>query len=87
VLRDSILQHRDALHEAMAAADCTEVAQLAHRLAGSCDSLGFRALASTLRTLETLALANDESDIQSMSPALDEQLQHSLDTLKGLLQS
>ncbi|MND63083.1 Sensory/regulatory protein RpfC [compost metagenome] len=87
VLRDSILQHRDALHEAMAAADCTEVAQLAHRLAGSCDSLGFRALASTLRTLETLALANDESDIQRMNPALDEQLQHSLDTLKGLLQS
>ena len=87
VLRDSILQHRDALHEAMAADDCTEVAQLAHRLAGSCDSLGFRALASTLRTLETLALANDESDIQRMSPALDEQLQHSLDTLKGLLQS
>jgi signal transduction histidine kinase/DNA-binding NarL/FixJ family response regulator len=87
VLRDSILQHRDALHEAMAAADCTEVAQLAHRLAGSCDSLGFRALASTLRTLETLALANDESDIQRMSPALDQQLQHSLDTLKGLLQS
>jgi signal transduction histidine kinase/response regulator of citrate/malate metabolism len=87
VLRDSILQHRDALHEAMAAADCTEVAQLAHRLAGSCDSLGFRALASTLRTLETLALANDESDIQRMSPALDEQLQHSIDTLKGLLQS
>ncbi|MDP9656143.1 UNVERIFIED_ORG: signal transduction histidine kinase/response regulator of citrate/malate metabolism [Pseudomonas putida] len=87
VMRDSILQHRDTLHEAMAADDCTEVAQLAHRLAGSCDSLGFRALASTLRTLETLALANNESDIQRMSPALDEQLQHSLDTLKGLLQS
>jgi signal transduction histidine kinase/response regulator of citrate/malate metabolism len=87
VLRDSILQHRDALNEAMAADDCTEVAQLAHRLAGSCDSLGFRALATTLRTLETLALANDESAIQRMGPVLDEQLQHSLDTLKGLLQS
>jgi signal transduction histidine kinase/response regulator of citrate/malate metabolism len=87
VLRDSILQHRDALHEAIAADDCTEVAQLAHRLAGSCDSLGFRALASTLRALESLALANDESAIQRMSPVLDEQLQHSLDTLKGLLQS
>ncbi|WP_223545011.1 ATP-binding protein [Pseudomonas sp. A-B-19] len=87
VLRDSILQHRDALHEAMADDDCTEVAQLAHRLAGSCDSLGFRALAATLRTLETLALANDESAIQRQSPALDEQLQRSLDTLTGLLQS
>ena len=87
VLRDSILQHRDALNEAMAADDCTEVAQLAHRLAGSCDSLGFRGLASTLRALETLALANDESAIRRMSLTLDEQLQHSLDTLKGLLQS
>ena len=87
VLRDSILQHRDALNEAMAADDCTEVAQLAHRLAGSCDSLGFRALAATLRALETLALINDESAIQRLSPTLDEQMQHSLDTLKGLLQS
>jgi two-component system sensor histidine kinase TorS len=87
VLRDSILQHRDALNEAMAADDCTEVAQLAHRLAGSCDSLGFRGLASTLRALETLALANDESAIRRMSLTLDEQLQHSLDTLEGLLQS
>ncbi|MGF6162517.1 two-component system sensor histidine kinase TorS [Pseudomonas sp. 2725] len=87
VLRDSILQHREALNEAMAADDCTEVAQLAHRLAGSCDSLGFRGLASTLRALETLALANDESAIRRMSLTLDEQLQHSLDTLEGLLQS
>ncbi|WP_085725275.1 ATP-binding protein [Pseudomonas sp. R37(2017)] len=87
VLRDSIVQHRDALHEAMAAEDCTEVAQLAHRLAGSCDSLGFRALAATLRALETLALANDESAIRCMNCVLDEQLQHALTTLKGLLQS
>jgi CheY-like chemotaxis protein len=87
VLRDSILQHRDALHEAIAADDCTEVAQLAHRLAGSCDSLGFRSLATTLRALETLALGNDESAIRHISPALDEQLQQALTTLKGLLQS
>ncbi|WP_085714985.1 ATP-binding protein [Pseudomonas sp. B28(2017)] len=87
VLRDSILQHRDALHEAIVADDCTEVAQLAHRLAGSCDSLGFRSLATTLRALETLALVNDESAIHRMTPALDEQLQHALTTLKGLLQS
>lgn len=87
VLRDSILQHRDALHEAIAAADCTEVAQLAHRLAGSCDSLGFRSLATTLRALETSALVNDESAIHGMATTLDEQLQHALTTLKGLLQS
>ncbi|VVQ03254.1 Sensor histidine kinase RcsC [Pseudomonas fluorescens] len=87
VLRDSILQHRDALHEAIAADDCTEVAQLAHRLAGSCDSLGFRLLATMLRALETLALGSDESAIRHMSLALDEQMQQALTTLKGLLQS
>lgn len=87
VLRDSILQHRDALHEAIAADDCTEVAQLAHRLAGSCDSLGFRSLATTLRALETSALVNDESAIHGMTTTLDEQLQDALTTLKGLLQS
>jgi signal transduction histidine kinase/response regulator of citrate/malate metabolism len=87
VLRDSIVQHRAALKEAIAADDCTEVAQLAHRLAGSGDSLGFRALANTLRALEALALANDESAIRRMTPVLDEQLQLALNTLKGLLQS
>ncbi|PBJ24154.1 Sensory/regulatory protein RpfC [Pseudomonas sp. ACN8] len=87
VLRDSILQHRDALHEAIAADDCTEVAQLAHRLAGSCDSLGFRSLATMLRALETLALGSDESAIRHMSLALDEQMQQALTSLKGLLQS
>jgi CheY-like chemotaxis protein len=87
VLRDSIVQHRDALTEAIAADDCTEVAQLAHRLAGSGDSLGFRALANTLRALEALALVNDEAAIRRMTPALDEQLQLALNTLKGLLQS
>ncbi|MFY0730631.1 ATP-binding protein [Pseudomonas sp. NFX15] len=85
-LRVSILQHRDALKEAMAADDCTEVAQLAHRLAGSCDSLGFRALASTLRVLEESALDNHESAIRGMTAVLEEHMQQSLDTLKGLLQ-
>ena len=48
------------LTEAIEADDCTEVAHLAHRLAGSSDSLGFRALANVLRTLEEAAMANDE---------------------------
>ena len=87
VLRDSIVQHRDALDEAIAADDCTEVAQLAHRLAGSSDSLGFRALASILRTLETAALDNDEPAIRNLVPPVQAQLQRSLQTLKGLLQS
>ena len=87
VLRDSILQHREALSEAIEADDCTEVAQLAHRLAGSSDSLGFRALASVLRTLEEAALGNDEPTVRALVPAVEAQLQRSLHTLKGLLQS
>jgi signal transduction histidine kinase/DNA-binding response OmpR family regulator len=87
VLHDSILQHREALSEAIEADDCTEVAQLAHRLAGSSDSLGFRALASLLRTLEEAALGNDEPTVRALVPAVEAQLQRSLHTLKGLLQS
>jgi CheY-like chemotaxis protein/HPt (histidine-containing phosphotransfer) domain-containing protein/anti-sigma regulatory factor (Ser/Thr protein kinase) len=87
VLRDSILQHRDALSEAIEADDYTEVAQLAHRLAGSSDSLGFRALASVLRSLEAAALLNDESTIRSLLPSVQAQIKRSLHTLKGLLQS
>ncbi|POA21962.1 hybrid sensor histidine kinase/response regulator [Pseudomonas sp. FW300-N1A1] len=87
ILRESITQHRQALSEAIGADDCTEVAHLAHRLAGSSDSLGFRALATVLRALEEAALANDESAIQALSPRVDEQLQRSLQTLEGLLQS
>lgn len=86
VLRDAILQHRGALGEAIEADDCTEVAQLAHRLAGSSDSLGFRALASVLRTLEVAALGNDEAAIRALAPAIEAQLQCSLLTLEGLLQ-
>jgi signal transduction histidine kinase/response regulator of citrate/malate metabolism len=86
VLRDSIVQHREALSEAIDADDCTEVAQLAHRLAGSGDSLGFRVLAMVLRTLETAALANDEAAIRTLVPSVQAQLQRSLHTLEALLQ-
>ncbi|MHC8410974.1 ATP-binding protein [Pseudomonas sp. Hz4] len=87
MLRDSILQHREALREATEAEDCTEVAHLAHRLAGSGDSLGFRALAAVLRTLEEVAKINDESAIRELAPQVNEQLQRSLQTLEHLLQS
>ncbi|MHC8338965.1 ATP-binding protein [Pseudomonas sp. HLT2-19-2] len=87
MLRDSILQHREALREATEAEDCTEIAHLAHRLAGSCDSLGFRALATVLRTLEEVAQVNDESAIHELAPRVHEQLQRSLQTLEHLLQT
>jgi signal transduction histidine kinase/DNA-binding response OmpR family regulator len=85
VLRDSILQHREALREAIDADDFTEIAHLAHRLAGSADSLGFRALAGVLRSLEQAALKNDQSAIGQLAPTFHEYCKHSLETLKGLL--
>jgi two-component system sensor histidine kinase TorS len=85
VLRDSIKQHSEALTEAIDAGDCTEVAHLAHRLAGSSDSLGFRALANVLRALEEAALINDEAALRVLAPQVHEQLRHSRQTLGELL--
>ena len=85
VLRDSISQHRDALTEAIEADDCTEVAHLAHRLAGSSDSLGFRALANVLRALEEAAMASDEQALRTLAPQVHAQLLHSQQTLTELL--
>ena len=86
-LRTSIIQHRGALAEAIEAEDCTEVAHLAHRLAGSSDSLGFSALAQVLRVLEDAALGNAESALRDLAPQVDAQFHEALLTLKGLLQS
>ncbi|NUT77454.1 response regulator [Pseudomonas sp. C1C7] len=86
VLRDSILQHREALNEAIEADDCTEVAQLAHRLAGSGDSLGFRGLAEVLRRLESAALGNDGPAIRGLAPTVQAQIQRALQILEDLLQ-
>ncbi|MGF6154513.1 ATP-binding protein [Pseudomonas fluorescens] len=85
VLRHSITQHQEALTEAIEADDCTEVSHLAHRLAGSSDSLGFRALANVLRLLEEAALVNDESALRALAPQVHEQLQRSQQTLAELL--
>ncbi|OLF54772.1 ATP-binding protein [Pseudomonas chlororaphis] len=85
VLRDSLVQHRTALADAIAADDCTEVAHLAHRLAGSSDSLGLRALARLLRTLETAALANDPHALRALAAPLEDESQRALQTLEALL--
>jgi signal transduction histidine kinase/DNA-binding response OmpR family regulator len=87
VLRDAIVQHREALGEAIEAEDFTEVSHLAHRLAGSCDSLGFRALAGVLRSLEEMALHSDRSAIEPLLPTFHEHCKHALQTLEQLLQS
>ncbi|MGE8190723.1 ATP-binding protein [Pseudomonas sp. NPDC086278] len=86
VLNSSISQHREALTEAIEADDCTEVAHLSHRLAGSSDSLGFRALANVLRAVEEAALVNDESTLQALAPQVQAQFEHSQQTLSELLQ-
>ncbi|MFW0757469.1 ATP-binding protein [Pseudomonas sp. H11T01] len=85
VLRDSINQHRVALTEAIDAGDCTEVAHLAHRLAGSSDSLGFRALADVLRALEEAALINDTVAVQGLVPQFQGLLQRSQGVLADVL--
>jgi len=84
-LRDALHQQRQALLEAVAAGDCTEVTHLAHRLAGSSDSMGFCGLAATLRSLETHALARDKTAVQAMAASLSEQLLRAEHSLAELL--
>ncbi|MFJ2547744.1 ATP-binding protein [Pseudomonas sp. NPDC087612] len=87
VLRDALEQHQGALAEALKAGDCTEVAHLAHRLAGSSDSLGFSGLATVLRGLEAAALGKHQAALNALQVPLTEQLRLAAQTLKQLIQS
>ncbi|WP_404944440.1 ATP-binding protein [Pseudomonas vranovensis] len=87
VLRDALQQHQGALAEALKAGDCTEVAHLAHRLAGSSDSLGFSGLATVLRELEAAALGKHQAALNALQAPLTEQLRLAGATLKQLIQS
>ncbi|NIE75243.1 response regulator [Pantoea sp. Ap-967] len=84
-LRDGLAQQRQPLLEALEAGDCTEVTHLAHRLAGSSDSMGLCGLAATLRGLEAQALACDKPGVQALGPLLREQLQRADASLAALL--
>jgi signal transduction histidine kinase/DNA-binding response OmpR family regulator len=84
-LRDGLAQQRQPLLEAVDAGDCTEVAHLAHRLAGSSDSMGLCGLAATLRRLEEHAQARDKPSVRAMGPMLREQLQRAENSLGELL--
>lgn len=86
VLRQAIDQHEAALGEALKAGDCTEVVHLAHRLAGSCDSLGFAGLATTLRHLENVGLKGDAGAFEALSEPLAEQIRLARATLEQLIQ-
>jgi HPt (histidine-containing phosphotransfer) domain-containing protein len=84
-LREALAQHRHPLLEAVEAGDCTEVTHLAHRLAGSSDSMGLCGLAATLRHLEESALARDKPAVRAMAGVLREQLQRAESSLAQLL--
>ncbi|MOA00299.1 Aerobic respiration control sensor protein ArcB [compost metagenome] len=86
VLQTLIAQHRSALAEAIAAHDCTEIVHLAHRLAGSSDSLGFCGLARVLRALEEAAMARNLTAIDGVREALQVQMQRAQQTLERLIQ-
>ncbi|WP_136475955.1 ATP-binding protein [Pseudomonas sp. DG56-2] len=85
VLQGLITQHQGVLAEALAAQDCTEVAHLAHRLAGSSDSLGFCGLARMLRALEEAAMARDIIALERLHEPLLAQIQRALQLLEQLL--
>lgn len=87
VLRQSLEQHATALAEALPAQDFTEVLHLAHRLAGSCDSLGFAGLAAVLRRLEEAARQHDAQALQALGEPLAAELGQARTTLEQLIQS
>ena len=87
VLRQSLEQHATALAEALPAQDFTEVLHLAHRLAGSCDSLGFSGLAALLRRLEDAARQHDGQALNALAEPLAGQLGQARATLEQLIQS
>lgn len=87
VLRQSLEQHATALAEALPAQDFTEVLHLAHRLAGSCDSLGFCGLAALLRRLEDAARQHDEQALKALAAPLATELAQARATLEQLIQS
>ncbi|MNR63784.1 Hpt domain protein [compost metagenome] len=73
------------LLEALQASDYTEVANLAHRLAGSSASLGFCALADSLRALEEAALVADMPALQRLEAPFLALLQRSRTVLQTLI--
>ncbi|WP_160285455.1 ATP-binding protein [Pseudomonas knackmussii] len=71
ILRESLAQQLPMLHEALRAEDSTEAASLAHRLAGSCQSMGLRGLGDCLHALEEAALAGEP--LQGWAERIDAQ--------------
>ncbi|NBA98587.1 ATP-binding protein [Pseudomonas sp. R5(2019)] len=87
VLDGLLSEHQQPLLDALQAGDCAEVAHLAHRLAGSCASLGFSALANVLQTLEAAALIDDISALKPLAATFTSVLQGSRSALQDLLEA
>ncbi|MCO7580517.1 MULTISPECIES: ATP-binding protein [Pseudomonas chlororaphis group] len=85
VLADALDQQLPLLTDALAAEDCTEVQHLAHRLAGSADSLGFCALARVLREVEEAAQQTDRPALTALAGRLHPSWQQSRALLHQLL--
>ncbi|MBC3422983.1 ATP-binding protein [Pseudomonas sp. RW3S2] len=87
VLRQGLDEQRGALLDALRLGDCTQAADLAHRLAGSSDSLGLCGLATTLRRVEAVAVALDAPALQGLEQPLQRALDEARRLLERLMQS
>ena len=85
VLASTLDQQRPLLDDALAAADSTQVQHLAHRLAGSADSLGFCELARVLRALEDAAGQSGVAAMAAQLPHLRQAWQRARRALEHLL--
>lgn len=85
VLASTLDQQRPLLDDALAAADSTQVHHLAHRLAGSADSLGFCELARVLRALEDAAGQSGVAAMAAQVPHLQQAWQRARRALEQLL--
>ncbi|AZC24408.1 ATP-binding protein [Pseudomonas sessilinigenes] len=85
VLASTLDQQRPLLDDALAAADSTQVQHLAHRLAGSADSLGFCELARVLRALEDAAGQSGVAAMAAQVPHLQQAWQRARRALEQLL--
>jgi len=82
LLMNSFIQISDdcwpALQDAASSQQAEQLCELAHKLAGACDSIGFSAASAALREIELLAEEGVIADVQQLQKA-SEVLAHSID--------
>ncbi|RJG10664.1 response regulator [Pseudomonas cavernicola] len=85
LLDASLRQQGEPLRAALDQADCAQAAALAHRLAGSADSMGFRQLARQLREVERAAEQDDDNALTGQAAAVQQALAQAQTRLTLLL--